>query len=111
MDVTLQLYDGKEIPVLDTVDTCVQYGNQSKVLPLIVVGASLFGIAIFNSTGQKSTSYRKNLSVTSCSNAMRHFCEELGLLKGQAAKIVIPADTWLHFTIKFSSRWNMPAPG
>ena len=35
--VKLHSYSGESIPVLGTVDVCVKYGDQTAILPLLVV--------------------------------------------------------------------------
>ena len=80
---------------MGTIDTCVHYKNQSKVLPLIVVAgneASLFGRIWLSHFQLDWPEFEQLLQ---CHVSL--FGEELGLLKGQTAKIFIPADTRPRF--------------
>ena len=103
-DIVLRLYGGQRLPVLGTVNAQVKYGDQSKVLPLLVVegdGASLFGR---NWLDHLQINWSEIHSV--CREAsldellLRHaslFREEIGALKGQTAKLFVPDDAQPRF--------------
>ena len=94
------MYDGKQLPVLGVLNTCIKYEDQVKSLPLLVVkssGASLFGCNWIEQFQVKWFTVHSVRLQSGLNHLLQWydklFHEEVGLLKGVKAKIYVAEDT------------------